>query len=106
MKTPKDEQRVSLTLWLGNGNPVWHDGQGKGLPEVSIGRTNSKLGLGFVVSDAETGEDVAFVLDRPQVENLHAYLGGQIRRLKKTKWTTIKLARLAKRRRARARRGA
>jgi hypothetical protein len=86
---PKNEQRVKLHLWTGNGQLAWHDGQGpKGhmLHVVSIGRTDSELGLGFTVSDPETGTEMAaFVLDRAQVENLGAFLRGQVGRLKKSK---------------------
>jgi hypothetical protein len=88
-KIPRDEVRIHLDLWFQNGSGMWLHGQGKHLPEVSIGRTDSELGLGFLVLDPKTKKIRAeFVLDRPQIENLHAYLGRQIRRLKKTEWTT------------------
>ena len=108
MKTPPDEQRVDLTLWFQNGSAMPHAGQGTGLHEVSIGRTDSERGMGFLLLDQKTGKTRAeFVLDRTQIENLHAFLGHQIRRLKPMRWPIVlnlpHFARLAKRRRARAR---
>jgi hypothetical protein len=84
---PAGEQRVDVLFWLHDGRLIWHDGhhrRGVKLPEVSIGRTNSKRGLGFVVSNGS--QDTLFVLDRSQVENLHAFLGCQIGRLKPMAW--------------------
>jgi hypothetical protein len=86
-RVPDDEQRVDLALWFGDGKLMSHAGEGNGLLEVSIGRTNSERGLGFLLLDAKTRKPLAeFVLDRTQVENLHAYLGGQIGRLKPMRW--------------------
>ena len=56
---PSDEQRVDLMLWHKDGMAVMCygiPGNGKALPEVSVGRTDSERGLGFEVTmhpDAE-----------------------------------------------------
>ena len=73
---PKNEKRCDLFLWLGDGQLAGHDGLGKERLEVSIGRTNSTLGLGFAVGDT------AFVLDRAQVENLAGFLTWQTGRMR------------------------
>jgi hypothetical protein len=78
MKIPDNERRCNLHLWLGDGQLAWHDGLGNPDLEVSIGRTDSQLGLGFVVGDAQ------FVLDQAQVENLAHFLSWQARRMKKS----------------------
>jgi hypothetical protein len=106
-RVPDDERRVDLKLWFQNGSGMPHAGEGKGLPEVSIGRTNSERGIGFIVfgnwkklKTVTIGgeEETCFVLDRTQVENLHAYLGGQIERLKPMRWPQVlSLPALAKR---------
>lgn len=82
MKIPDDEQRADLDLWVKNGCGSWHRGQGKNLPKVSIGRTDSERGLGFVITAPSGRQRAEFVLDRCQVEDLHDYLGQQIRRLR------------------------
>jgi hypothetical protein len=83
---PKDEQRVSLNLWTGDGQIAGHGGQGRKLHVVSVGRTDSELGLGFTFSDPLTETQLAaFVLDRAQVENLAAFLRFQVGRLKRSK---------------------
>jgi hypothetical protein len=82
---PSDEQRVNLMLWSKNGLQWPYPGIGKALPAVSVGRTNSKRGLGFEVTMqplADPGaEPIAFVLDRFQVKMLGAYIKRQTRRL-------------------------
>jgi hypothetical protein len=116
MKIPDGENRVHLHTWYQNGCLFTHQGQGErgALPTVSIGRTYSERGLGFLVLNAKTRKErAAFVLDRCQVEDLHAYLGRQIKRLKKTRgciltrWLATarrQRAAILGRRRARARR--
>jgi hypothetical protein len=78
MKIPDNERRCNLHLWLGDGQLAWHDDLGNPDLEVSIGRTDSEFGLGFVVGDAQ------FVLDQAQVGNLAAFLTLQARRMKKS----------------------
>jgi hypothetical protein len=81
-----DEQPVDLALWTTDGCATHVR---RKLPEVSIGRTDSKLGLGFlVIFDGEMPkltvsptEITAFVLSREQVMALHAHLGRQVSRL-------------------------
>jgi len=102
-----DEQRVDLEFWMKNGFLFPHNGQGRSLPTVSIGRTDSERGLGFLLEEAKTRKTLAaFVLDRSQVENLHAYLGGQIGRLKKMRWPSNALSLPALAERARRQRAA
>jgi len=94
-RIPADEQRVNLTLWFQNGSAFTHDGEGERrghwrFPEVSVGRTDSERGLGFLLIDPKTNATRAeFVLDRTQVENLHAFLGHQIARLKPMPWPKV-----------------
>ena len=87
---PSDEQRVDLMLWHKEGMAVMCygiPGNGKALPEVSVGRTDSERGLGFEVTmhpDAESlaaAEITLFVLDRGQVERLHSHLALQLTRI-------------------------
>ncbi len=77
-RIPKGERRCNLSLWIGDGKLTTHDGLGKPGLDVSIGRTDSKLGLGFVVGATQ------FVLDRTQVENLAAFLTFQAGRMRKS----------------------
>ena len=72
---PSDEQRVDLMLWRGDGMAAICPGTGRALPEVSVGRTDSRRGLGF-----EYGAQ-SFVLDRVQVARLHAFLEFQLTRI-------------------------
>jgi hypothetical protein len=75
-RVPSDEQRVDLMLWHKDGIAAMCDGiPGKTLPQVSVGRTNSKRGLGFEYGDQ------AFVLDRTQITRLHAFLELQLTRI-------------------------
>lgn len=101
--TPADEQRANLSFFFKNGFLMLHSGVGRDLPDLCLGRTDSKLGLGFTLTNRKTGkEQAAFVLDRAQVETLRSYLGRQIGRLKRSRGQTsvlAKLDRLAKRRR-------
>jgi hypothetical protein len=71
---PADEQRVNLPMWPSNRVVASHDGQGRRLSQVSIGRTNSELGLGFVVSNPVGKVLATFVLDRAQVENVAMFM--------------------------------
>jgi len=84
------ENPVDLHLWLRNGCLSWVDAAGRaalkarklnGLPEVSVGRTDSKKALGFVVVDGDR-KLAEFVLDRTQVVELVAYFILQLPRLK------------------------
>jgi hypothetical protein len=80
---PSDEQRVNLMLWQSDGVAALCEGTGKEpLSEVSVGRTDSKRGLGFEIVMRPGAEPVAsFVLDRAQVERLHAFLEFQLTRI-------------------------
>lgn len=78
---PADEQRIDLS-------PFWHDGavrvfpgRGRNLPDLCLGRTDSKRGLGFEFTHGE--QVVRFVLDREQVKVLREYLDYQARRIQK-----------------------
>jgi hypothetical protein len=57
-----------------------------GLPQVSVGRADSKRTLGFTVSrPGDYKVLAAFVLDRAQVLGLRDHLNYQLRRLTMTK---------------------
>lgn len=77
-RIPKDEQRCNLLLWPRDGLMTCHRGLGSPKLEVSIGLTDSKLGLGFAIGDT------TFVLDRAQVENLAGFLTLQASRMSKS----------------------
>lgn len=90
----RDERRVDLTLWWMNGALYVVRGRGRRgtLPQVEVGRTDSKTGMGFIVDtgrepawNKSKGKYVTFVLDRNQVVDLRDYLGSQLRRLRKSK---------------------
>jgi hypothetical protein len=73
---------VDLVLWWMDGVLAVYRGRGGGLPDVSVGRTGSKLGLGFrVTSEKGRQKHVEFVLDRVQVKWLHAFLAYSMPRL-------------------------
>jgi hypothetical protein len=83
----REEQPVDLTTWIMDGTANAIRGKGKNLPMVNIGRTDSKRGLGFLVTFNKKTERVAFVLDRNQVMALHQHLAYQIPRLRGPKRT-------------------
>ena len=60
----KDERPADLLFWFGDGRLGGYRARVAADTEVSIGRTNSKRALGFVVSRGDTWMD--FVLDRDQ----------------------------------------
>src|SRR5262249_4373677 len=66
------EQPTNITFWFGDGHVGGFDARTRASTEVSIGRTDSKRALGFVVSRGQTQID--FVLDKDQVAELTAYL--------------------------------
>jgi hypothetical protein len=67
------ERPANLLFWFRNGFCGRYDARVAADAEVSIGRTNSKRGLGFMVTIGK-GEPVDFVLDRDQVAQLAAFL--------------------------------
>jgi hypothetical protein len=76
-----NERPADLLFW-------WKDGACRNCrarvtadTEVSIGRTNSKRALGFVVTQGRKSVD--FVLDKDQVSELAAFLGMSLPRLLK-----------------------
>ena len=88
---PKDDERlVDLAMWFGDGKLSSYPGNGRKLPEVSVGRTDSERGLGFCVDvgkepawNNSRGKFVTFVLDRDQAKALREFLRIQILRLRK-----------------------
>ena len=68
----KDGRPADLSFWLKDGLAVDYCTRVAASTEVSIGRTNSKRALGFIVNRGDTSMD--FVLDRDQVAELAAYL--------------------------------
>jgi len=91
MKSRRKKQPVDLTTWIMDGTANAIRGKGKNLPMVNIGRTDSKRGLGFLVTFNKKTERVAFVLDRNQVMALHQHLAYQIPRLRgpKRSWQDL-----------------
>ena len=80
---PSDEQRVDLNLLptTATGGRAICRGNGEALPKVSVGRTTSKRGLRFEVVMQPGAEPISFVLDRMQVDSLHACLKLQLPRI-------------------------
>jgi hypothetical protein len=72
MKRNNKERPTDITFWLRNGCPVSYRARVPADNELSIGRTDSKRGLGFVVSRGDTSLD--FVLNKDQVAELAAFL--------------------------------
>lgn len=66
------ERPADLLFWIGDGHCSGYKARVAAEVEVSIGRTNSKRGLGFLVTVGNRTID--FVLDRDQVAELAAYL--------------------------------
>jgi hypothetical protein len=81
-ETHRRGEHRNLLRWPSNGVVASHDGQGRRLLQVSIERTNSELGLGFVVSDPVGKVLAMFVLDRAQVENVAAFMQLKVQLLK------------------------
>jgi len=84
------ERLALLTLWYGDGRPACVDQKGwgtmmsgKGLPTISVGRTDSRTRLGFVIEDDKGKCITDFTLSRDQVEILRGFCTYQLRRLRK-----------------------
>ncbi len=84
-----DENPVDLLLWFKDGDctsasPALKElkGRKRKLPWVSVGRTDSRRALGFVVEDVDRKHLAEFVLDKKQVQELIRYLSGQLPRLR------------------------
>jgi hypothetical protein len=77
-----DEQSADLILWRGDGCVANHKSGKPRLPEVSVGRTDSRRGLGFQITKPNGAEITAFVLDRAQVQALSRYLQDAPKRLR------------------------
>jgi hypothetical protein len=82
VKERKNERPADLLFWFGDGCLRPYRARVAADVEISIGRTDSKRALGFVVR--ENGEaKVDFVLNRDQVAELAAYLQTTPGRLKR-----------------------
>lgn len=81
---PAGEQRVDIDMFFFNGAIGGANGQGPGpRPRILVGRTDSRLGLGFRIFAPVTNKVVTeFVLDRAQVEEFAHYFLNQAPRLK------------------------
>jgi hypothetical protein len=71
-KSRRDEQPSNLLFWIKDGFCIKCDARTRASTEVSIGRTDSKRALGFLVTRGKAQID--FVLDRDQINDLAAYL--------------------------------
>lgn len=71
-KTAPGERPANLLFWFKDGFCATYKARVTAEAKVSIGRTNSKRGLGFIVSSGK--KKIDFVLDRDQVAELAAYL--------------------------------
>jgi hypothetical protein len=67
------ERPAYLVFWFKNGACCRYDARVPADTKVSIGRTDSKRALGFIVKQGDKSLD--FVLDKDQVAELAAYLG-------------------------------
>lgn len=76
-----NEKPAKLVLWMMNGSVFDCEPPNHADIKVSVGRTNSKEALGFVVTNGE--DRMMFVLDKYQVAELAAYCLIQLKRLKK-----------------------
>jgi hypothetical protein len=70
--TKAGERPADLLFWFRDGCCGSYRARVTADVEVSIGRTNSKRALGFIVTNGEKKTD--FVLDRDQVAELAAFL--------------------------------
>jgi hypothetical protein len=76
------ERPANLLLWLGDGHCCPYKARVAADIQVSIGRTNSKRALGFLISKG--GELVSdFVLNRDQVAELATFIRFNANRLRK-----------------------
>lgn len=69
------ERPADLLFWLRDGCSAAFGARVRAEVEVSIGRTDSKRGLGFVVARRGGGVLADFVLNKDQVNELAVYLG-------------------------------
>jgi len=84
------ERLALLALWYRDGRCAYADQNGwgtmmsgKGLIGISIGRTDSRTRLGFVIEDAKGNRITDFTLSREQVKMLRSFCAYQLRRLRK-----------------------
>ena len=79
-KRSRNERPANLIFWLADGACGAFRARVKADAEVSIGRTDSKRGLGFIVTQGDQSLD--FVLDKDQVIELAIFLHMQRGRLR------------------------
>jgi hypothetical protein len=89
----KDERSTDLHLWIRDGAGGGCNARLHADMELSIGRTNSMRGMGFVVGVADDlrqlnwtrhdDKQMSFVLDRDQCAELIAYLRAQLKGLRR-----------------------
>jgi hypothetical protein len=77
----KNEQSTDVILWPKDGCLCSHDARVDATTELFVGRTNSKRAIGFVITRGK--QQIDFVLDRDQVENLAAFLNASLAGLSK-----------------------
>jgi hypothetical protein len=82
MKKEPNERPANLLLWAGPGSCGWGGDRVKTDVQVSIGRTDSRRALGFLIRKGDKTV-IDFVLNRNQVAALAAFLEGQLGRLRK-----------------------
>jgi hypothetical protein len=71
-KARNDERPADITFWFGDGQCSPYRARVKADTELSIGRTDSKRALGFVIRQDDDAMD--FVLNKDQCTELAAYL--------------------------------
>jgi len=76
-----NERPADLVFWFKDGCVCGYNARVPADAKVSIGRTNSKRALGFIVSHGD--ERIDFVLNKDQVAELVAYLTMSLPRLLK-----------------------
>jgi hypothetical protein len=84
----KDERSCDLRLWPQNGSCCGPKARFAAEVVLSVGRTGSKRGMGFLLYAVDhkklprfKNDQIDFVLDRDQVEDLMRYLQAQLNRL-------------------------
>ncbi len=77
----RDERPTDLLFWPKDGMWWRYRPRVPASAEVSIGRTNSKRGLGFIVTNGT--KKVDFTLDKDQVAELAAFLQNALSGLRK-----------------------
>jgi hypothetical protein len=83
-KIEPGERPADLLFWLKDGTSAPYEARVPADVEVSIGRTDSELALGFwITTTAERKHTADFVLDRDQVAELAAFMQLQLARLRK-----------------------